>query len=265
MRINPVTRPEYEFQLKVLDRTDSKHVVVFDVGANIGFYSSQLIHFSMLTEKSFTSYLFEPQYHHLSYEHPHSILARYGKIKDDKAVPQEVKDNLPFKVYDLAVSDKVDHKTLIVPTSHQTGNDFNTREWASFNYREVFKEGEISQQIVKTTTIKDFMDEQGIKTIDILKIDTEGHEYECLRGCGEYLYPAFIQNIQLEYGNSYRTDDIGLTEIRNMLEGRGYSLYVLMEFPHGIVPLPIEHAIEHYMSVLNKGKDIIATTDKFLC
>ena len=35
---------------------------------------------------------------------------------------------------------------------------------------------------VEVTTLSHFIKSKGLKSIDILKIDTEGHEFECLEG-----------------------------------------------------------------------------------
>ena len=56
----------------------------------------------------------------------------------------------------------------------------------------------ISEQIeIETIALRDYIEEQAIKHIDLLKIDTEGHELKCLTG----LFPlktCQIDRIQIE-------------------------------------------------------------------
>jgi hypothetical protein len=57
-----------------------------------------------------------------------------------------------------------------------------------------------SRQTVNCTTLKDIFTEHGLETIDLLKINCEGAEYEILEGCSGADFDR-ISNIRLEYHN----------------------------------------------------------------
>lgn len=67
----------------------------------------------------------------------------------------------------------------------------------------------------------DYIWDNSIQFIDFLKIDTEGHEYEVLKGFGEEL--ARIQTIQFEYGGTWKDSFIKLEEVVNYLKTRGFE------------------------------------------
>ena len=55
-------------------------------------------------------------------------------------------------------------------------------------YDNYFRLYDITDEIdVECTTIKDSLDNLNIKELDYLKIDTQGAEYEILKGIGNYL------------------------------------------------------------------------------
>jgi hypothetical protein len=60
-------------------------------------------------------------------------------------------------------------------------------------YDNFFKQFDITDEIdVECTTIKDSLDNLNIKELDFLKIDTEGAEYEILKGIGNY-FPLLMK------------------------------------------------------------------------
>jgi FkbM family methyltransferase len=73
-------------------------------------------------------------------------------------------------------------------------------------------------------TLDDFADEHGIHSIDFLKIDTEGADYDVLKGAEKMLRSGAIKVIQFEYG--FASVDSGhlLKDFYAYLEPLGYRL-----------------------------------------
>jgi len=69
-----------------------------------------------------------------------------------------------------------------------------------------------------------FCQTEGISKIAFLKIDTEGHELEVLKGFGEMLKPETIRCIQFEYNETSTMAHLLLKEFFQLLEPRGYIL-----------------------------------------
>ncbi len=80
-------------------------------------------------------------------------------------------------------------------------------------------------------TIAKQMDIDG--QIDLLKIDTEGHEYEVLKGCESLLSDRKISTIQLEFNDVNSIAGVFLRDIRKLL--RDYRVYRLL--PKGLLPV----------------------------
>ncbi len=92
----------------------------------------------------------------------------------------------------------------------------------------------ISEQIeIETIALRDYIEEQAIKHIDLLKIDTEGHELKCLTG----LFPlktCQIDRIQIEnhQDDMYQTLD-SFESIRALLHEYGYVIEVSIKHGFG--------------------------------
>jgi FkbM family methyltransferase len=78
---------------------------------------------------------------------------------------------------------------------------------------------------VEVTTLSDFINSQCTGPIDILKIDTEGHEYACLTGLFKSQLRHDIEFIQLEihYDDMY-INGKSLKELTELLNKNGYDL-----------------------------------------
>jgi FkbM family methyltransferase len=79
---------------------------------------------------------------------------------------------------------------------------------------------------VDVTTLHQFIISKGIDKIDVLKIDTEGHEYKCLQGLFNDLpnYNAGIIQLEQHHDDMY-ANKISEEEIAALLMDNGYGLY----------------------------------------
>ena len=85
---------------------------------------------------------------------------------------------------------------------------------------------------VEVTTLNHFFIDQQIQKVDVLKIDTEGHEYEGLEGLFESTRPIEVSVIQFEM----HFDDMYLKnrsykEIKDLLNSKGY--FEIKRIKHG--------------------------------
>jgi FkbM family methyltransferase len=67
---------------------------------------------------------------------------------------------------------------------------------------------------------KDYVVNNNIKSIDFLKIDTEGYELNVLQGFEDFL--ENIKIIQFEYGGTYLDNNKKLIDVKNYLEQKGF-------------------------------------------
>lgn len=150
-----------------------KNPVIFDLGANNGDIAKlYLQHFS-----SARLYAFEP--FPGSYN---NLLVNFG---NDSRV----------KHYQLAVSDSNEEKEFFVNKNVDTNSLLKSRKSGLSSDRQVKN---ITSIRVKTTTLNDFCDSNGINRIDILKMDIQGGELRALRGASKLLEQKKIGIIYLE-------------------------------------------------------------------
>ena len=77
-------------------------------------------------------------------------------------------------------------------------------------------------QVVACTTLQEIRREHGLDTLDLLKMNCEGAEYEILGACSRADYDGIL-NIRLEYHNLDGVSRNG-ESLRRHLEARGYTI-----------------------------------------
>lgn len=147
---------------------------------------------------------------------------------------QKYKNNKNIFLYKFGIS-----KTNGIKVFHQNIFDYTSSfENVNEHSKEVIKKAKIlgvkpdelisKSYEVKTIRLIDFINEKKIDNIDVLKIDTEGHEYECLEGLfdNNELNNHFIKYIQIEKLNNdmYESskDSCKLLEENNFMKFKSF-------------------------------------------
>jgi FkbM family methyltransferase len=181
-----------------------------DVGANIGGYSMPLIKYL-----DCKVYAIEPS---------SSSFAQLQKNLQDKNVV----------LIKAALSDHEGMGTLF---SRRTQSEKATLS-------PVLGEGSSIQEEVRVTTLDTVVQENSISEIDLIKIDTEGHELEVFRGMRHTLSQLKPRFIQFEFNHVHLYRDTTLLELSRELPH--YQLYRLL--PHGWIKIdPIKYANNIFM------------------
>lgn len=192
-------------ELDLIRSTVKDGMVVFDVGANVGDWSA-----AVLAQAKPLLYAFEP--------HP--------------LIFSEFQKRLPgVQSFNLALSNSIEQKSLYYWGADQSG-------LSGLYYRPILERlvsRAASTVSVPCTTLEQFCHEHGVEWIDLLKIDTEGSEWDVLQGAGGML--GKIGVIQFEYGGTYQDSGVRLEQVYNLLCKAGYSIARLI--PGG--ELSIEH------------------------
>lgn len=104
-------------------------------------------------------------------------------------------------------------------------------------YPEVMKDihqSDTAEEVpVQIGVLDDFCKEQGLGNIDLLKIDTEGHEFEVLRGARQLLTEQKIALIQFEFNSMNIISRVFLKDFYDLLTD--YDFYRI--HPKGLFPL----------------------------
>ncbi len=153
--------------------------VIFDVGANIGLYSLEVM-------RSFGDstrlYSFEPS--HSTYQLLKETLATFNNVECINA----------------GLSDREQAGTLFsVAEDAGLSSVYNRFRFDNGKNREM--EGRRTEAI-RLTTVDSFCKERSIEKIDLLKVDVEGHELEVLLGARTLIQNGAIDFIQFEFGGT---------------------------------------------------------------
>jgi FkbM family methyltransferase len=187
-----------------------KKPVILDVGANNG----QTIDFFLRVCGSATIHAFEPNKNLY-----HRLVSRYAKNKN-------------IHIHNLGVSNTTG-KLVFNESVMDTTSTFEELNMDSAYLKKKSKIlGVAPEEIIKesyeveVTTLQQFIKSKGIEKIDVLKIDTEGHEYKCLQGLFDGLpkYNAGIIQLEQHHDDMY-ANKISEEEIMQMLSANGYNVY----------------------------------------
>ena len=199
-----VHRSGESFVARFLSSQLPKNATIFDVGANRGQYASILAD----AFPSATIYLFEPS--------PTTFKILLDNMREAENI----------RAHNLGVSDSDGQMTLF---SDKCGSGM-----ASLHQRRLDHFG-ISmdrRETVNVTSLDSFCRGNGVSTIDLLKLDVEGHELAVLRGAQGLLDANTIGAIQFEFGGCNIDSRTFFQDFFYLLSGR-FRLYRVL--PRGLV------------------------------
>ncbi len=189
---------------KLLKNYIQPGMCVFDVGANVGYYSLLA---SDLVGSSGKVYSFEPTQELYS------------------ALEKVVKDNNIVNVYPQKYGlDSRSHKSVIYKTPEHMHN----------NTPSMFDTGEGTPSDIELITLDDFAAENDIAQIDLMKIDIEGMELRALEGATELLKTQRIKSILIEFNDFWLTEaGTSAKELYDFIVGYGFHSGLAPVFSKG--------------------------------
>ena len=184
-----------------------------DVGAHRGAYTDLFLKYF----KNLKAYLFEPQkkiFNFIKKKHQHSK---------------------NIKCFNIAISNKNSSKVLFINEHGLTSSlsVLNSKN-KYLKYKAILfgrkLKGMIKDEIiVKTATLNQIIIKNKLPNIDLLKIDTEGHELEVLLGIGKNIKK--IKYILVEIHNDTIYKNYNPKKIHNFLIKNNFSLKRTFKFP----------------------------------
>ena len=188
---------------------NKKDLVILDIGAYRG---NSLFAFKEIFPSSFI-YSFEPS------------IDNYLKLKENS------KQLTKYKIFNLGVSNTDDIKKFNNNSWSETSSFIDLNQHGSKNfYDKRFKYLGINEtkkvSFVESITIDTFLDRENIFNVDILKIDTQGHEKSVLQGANKSLKEGKINSIMVEIIlDDYYENQLNISDIENLIIGEGFYLY----------------------------------------
>lgn len=201
--------------------------VVLDVGANVGAYSKSIRNANRIVQ----IHAFEP--------HPKTYL----KLTRNVA-------SLNVETYNVAVGSVAGQLQLF---------DYADEDGSSHAslYRDVIEhihKEQSTKHEVKVISLDSFVIDHGIERVALLKIDTEGHELEVLKGFLRFIKTNKVELIQFEFNEMNIVSKVSFRDFWELLPN--YVFFRML--PDGLVPIeeynPIYCEIYAYQNIVAKLK-----------
>ena len=189
--------------------------IIFDIGAHKGEFAKSVL--NIKTTKKI--YAFEPQ---------KEIFNEYSKI---------LNKNRKIKYINFALSDVSGKRRIQInkKTSTSTFSKININSnWFKIKnllLGSYYKSSFLKNEYVKTSTGDKFIKLFKLKYIDLLKIDTEGHEYSVLKGFKKNFRKNSIKSILIEIHNNAMYKKYNIKTIENFLKKNNFIFKKKFKFP----------------------------------
>ena len=184
-----------------------------DVGAFEGTYTDLILRI----KKNCKVIMIEPQRKY------YNLLK--NKYKNDNRV----------EILNIGLSDKKIIKNLKI-NKHAITSTFSKFKYTSkyLNLKAILFETKlegmtVSEENVQVFTLNEILIERNLQYIDLIKIDTEGHEYEVLSGSQKYFKK--INHILIEFHNNKIYENYNSEKIHQLLVENNFSLLKIFKFP----------------------------------
>ena len=229
----------YEFQENIEELLVNKKLIGLDVGAQGGFNSDKF--FPEKYNKYFNSILVEPLVDALKNEQKKHTIINKGlwSSKENK------------KLYIL---NKRPHSSSMYEPNKQalTIYDFKERDFHLFDVGKT--------EMVECDTLASSLEGLNIESLDYLKIDTQGAEFEILKGLGSYK-PLMIK-CEVQIFPMYKKEP-SWTEVTSILYKLGYMITDWKEIGSHATKTPVEMDLVFIPNfLLDSGKELILKKER---
>jgi FkbM family methyltransferase len=192
----------------IKSKITGKSIVLFDVGANIGNYSKELI--QTFIDKNFQLHSFEPS--------PITYGLLCNNINDNRVILNNV-----------GLGDKDETKLLYSNEDCSGLASIYQRNLEHFNIKMSNTES------VEIICLDNYCKRHNVSTIDFLKLDIEGHELKALYGAKDMLDKRKIKFVQFEFGGCNIDSKTFFQDIWYLLHVN-YNIYRILQ--NGLILLP---------------------------
>ncbi len=195
--------------IKLINSKFSKPIVVFDIGAHYG----ETIKLFLNNLKIQKIYSFEPS------PYNYKVLKKnISKYKPNKV-----------EIFNFGLGEKISKKYInqTVESSSSTINKINKdskylkRKLKILNIKD--RDTFYHKLPIEVSTLDTFIEKKNIQNIDLLKIDTEGYEFNVLKGLSNYSHKIKLIYFEHHYDDMI-IKDYKFGDINKLLKDKGFSM-----------------------------------------
>lgn len=224
-------------KFKTINFFKKKNLTLFDVGANKG--QSIIEYKKFLNYKKLNIHCFEPNT---------DILKKIINLKEKLYK----KKNIQITANNLALSD-VNKVRLFYKNSKRSALssfcDVNkkSKDYLIMKKKKYYKF--VEKAFVKTATINKYINDKKIKFVDILKIDTQGHELEVIKGANKSFNKIGIIVVSILFYDFYKKKRISFFDVEKIIKKN----FIFYDLAH-LYKNPKNNSIDHVEAIyVNKS------------
>lgn len=182
---------------------NKSRVIIFDVGANQGEYVDNIL---KVMDNNTTIYAIEP------------LTAAYRILR------KKFTKNKKIKIFNVGFSNKRGKSNIYFDEDTSVLASLYKREVKNMSLPVILDK----KETVTLSTIDFFCSRKNVSHIDLLKIDTEGHELKVLQGAKKLLQGNKISYIQFEFGGTMIDSGTFFRDIYLLLNPN-YAIYRILQ------------------------------------
>ncbi len=122
-------------------------------------------------------------------------------------------------------------KNLYLTANPACSSIFQPDPWLNSNYAAFHCQIETGKTKIHVRRLDDWAKEKGIDTIDYLKTDTQGSDFDVLQGAGEFLPKIRCIQVEVMFNPMYLEQPL-FADIDNLLRSKGFVLWRFSELTH---------------------------------
>lgn len=214
LKLNNYNNPDYKTNgeqwliQSIVNNKDYKlceKLTIFDVGANKGHYTALVETILKKIDRDYSIYSFEPN-------------PQLAQILGERFY-----ENENINVIDCGLGSANKSSVLNIPGQSHSMSSFYLRDI------DKFKGSSLQKIQVNIQSLDNFVKKNSIQQIDLLKIDVEGYELECLKGAIHSIDSKIIRIIQFEFGGTMIDAKIHFKNFYDYFNCRGYLIGRLLK------------------------------------
>lgn len=184
-------------------------MTIFDIGANVGHYSQFVL---SLQRNVAAIHCFEP------------VTATYQELAAN--LQTQLNSGTRLVLNNMGLSNQPGVTYINVYDQHS--------EWNSLydvhvdNHVGDAENIKVTKQEIKLSTVDQYVGEQQIQCVDLMKLDVEGSELSVLEGARHSLEAGIIRCVQFEYNVPFMKSGATLAAMFQLLSSCGFAVYRLL-------------------------------------